>query len=70
MCLGKGEMNPMPMHFLNTFFKILAYNVEISLHDTYQNLSLKTVKIDNFRSMKPPNKGVPSGNWMSKIQLN
>lgn len=39
VCFGKENMATMHIHLLNTFFKILAYHVEIALHITEQNLA-------------------------------
>ena len=41
MCLDNREMTMIPMHSLDTFFKILAYCTEIALHVTEQNPSLE-----------------------------
>ena len=41
VCLGKREMNMVPIHSLNTFFKIFPYCAEIALHVIEQNPSLE-----------------------------
>ena len=39
--LGNGNIAMIPMHLVDTFFKILAYHEKIALHVTEQNPSLE-----------------------------
>ena len=68
MRFRKREMNSMPLHCLNTFFKILAYCVKIELQTIHLNPSLKNRQNIQHSIHEATKQGVSSGNRMSRVQ--
>ena len=67
---GKGRDDYEYHALTQQILKILVCHVEIALHITKKNPSLKNCKKNNFQSMKPLSKDVPSSSQMSQIQHN
>ena len=65
VCLGKGNLNEIPMHSLGTFVKIVAYRVEIALHVNEQNPSIEICQSKQFSGHKSTGHGCPK--WYSDV---